>query len=302
MKYAIAIDIGGSGIKYAVIDSGGNMHVESLKPIRSGRVLPTLKGIIGELMDFSHMHAKEISGIGIGVPSVVDNGKVLYANNLPEIDNLQLDVVLEEFQLPVFVDNDANLMGLGEVRYGTAEDISDAVFITVGTGIGGALILNGQLYGGYKNRGTELGFIILDAQAEDCGMKGSFEAKASITALINDYKSLFADNPAALPEYVDGKYIVAKYLEKEDHATTAMNRHFHYMAAGIASLVNIFAPQKVIIGGGISEAGSFYCDSIKKLVPNMAMKETCEYTSIESASLGNKAGCLGAAAMVFTRC
>lgn len=299
MKYAIAADIGGSGIKYAVIDSRGNILFESLKPILPGRVLLTLKGIIGELMDFSHMHAKGICGIGIGVPSVVDNGKVLFANNLPEIDNLQLDEVLEEFQLPVFVDNDANLMGLGEVRYGTADDISDAVFITVGTGIGGALILNGQLYGGYKNRGTELGFIILDAHADDCGMKGSFEAKASITALINDYRSL---NPAALPGDVDGKYIVAKYLEKEAHATTAMNRHFHYMAAGIASLVNIFAPQKVIIGGGISEAGSFYCDSIKKLVPHMAMKETCEYTSIEPASLGNKAGCLGAAAMVFSRC
>lgn len=306
MQNAIAIDIGGTTIKYALINNSGTIHYESSAATTSDNgeaiVIPTLKKIIRELLQHAGEQRMHIAGIGIGVPSVVDNGMVLFANNLMELNNHHLDAIIQqEFNLPVFVDNDANLMGLGEVKYGAAANISDAVFLTIGTGIGGALILNGKLYGGYRNRGTELGFIILDAHTDDCGMKGSFEAKASVTALINDYKSILTERNVSLNENIDGKYIVTKYLQQEGAAITAMNRHFHYMAAGIASLINVFAPQKVIIGGGISEAGSFYCDNIRKQVKQMVMQETSEFTEIELASLGNKAGCLGAAAMVFEK-
>ena len=113
------------------------------------------------MTDYARSRDWGIYGIGIGVPSVVDKGVVLFANNLPELDNQQLDLALAEFNLPVFIDNDANLMGLGEVIYGAAKGLSDIVFLTVGTGIGGALFLNGRLYGGYRNRGTELGHLII---------------------------------------------------------------------------------------------------------------------------------------------
>lgn len=306
MEYAIAIDIGGTNIKYAIVDQNGLIHFESLKPVKSASgdlsIMSLLKATIRDVLNYSGENHLAIKGIGIGVPSVVDNGVVLFANNLPELDNINVRAVIEEeFGLPVFVDNDANLMGLGEVKYGTAGNNSDAVFLTVGTGIGGALILNGQLYGGYRNRGTELGFIIVDTNksADTCGTEGSLEAKASITALINDYQKLLAENNQHSNATIDGKYIIAKYRENEPCAIAAMNNHFYYMAVGIASLINVFAPQKVIIGGGISEAGDFYCEKISALVSKMAMKETSEFTRIELASLGNKAGFLGAAALIF---
>ncbi len=308
MRYALSMDIGGTNIKYAIVDENGYIFFESLKSIKpednDSALLAHIKHMIAECFEIARVNEIEIVGIGIGVPSVVDSGVVLFANNLPELDNQQLDVIISDhFGVPVFVENDANLMGLGEVRYGAARNVSDAVFITIGTGIGGALILNGKLYGGYKNRGTELGHIVIDwnGKACTCGGKGCFEAYASMTALIQEYKNLLPENSLPGTEKVDGKYIVSKFLENEEIAAVAMNNHFQYMAAGITGFINVFAPQKVIIGGGISEAGDFYLKSIAILVDKMVMKETSQFTTIELASLGNKAGFLGAAALVFNQ-
>ena len=162
MKYAIALDIGGTSIKYTLVNQNGDILYESSETTQSKEnprpLSDTIKSIVRKMTDYARSRDWGIYGIGIGVPSVVDNGVVLFANNLPELDNQQLDLALAEFNLPVFIDNDANLMGLGEVIYGAAKGLSDIVFLTVGTGIGGALFLNGRLYGGYRNRGTELNY------------------------------------------------------------------------------------------------------------------------------------------------
>lgn len=307
MKHAVALDIGGTSIKYALVAESGKIVYESAKPAKSTDVgyalTDQLKIIIGEVINFASSANLGVCGIGIGVPSVIDNGVVLFANNLPELDNKNLrDIIHEHFPIPVFVDNDANMMGLGEVRYGFAHNISDAVFLTIGTGIGGALILNGKLYGGYHNRGTELGHIIVNCNGNacSCGAKGCLEAHASVNALIEEYKSLLHRDKQYENTQIEGKYIVSQYLNKEKIAVVAMENHFHYLAVGVISLINVFAPQKVIIGGGISESGDFYIKKIRSLVEKQVMKETSCYTTIERASLGNKAGFLGAAAMVFS--
>ena len=152
MKYAIALDIGGTSIKYTLVNQNGDILYESSETTQSKEnprpLSDTIKSIVRKMTDYARSRDWGIYGIGIGVPSVVDKGVVLFANNLPELDNQQLDLALAEFNLPVFIDNDANLMGLGEVIYGAAKGLSDIVFLTVGTGIGGALFLNGRLYGG----------------------------------------------------------------------------------------------------------------------------------------------------------
>jgi len=307
MKNAIAIDIGGTNIKYALVDETGKISLESVcssKSDESNTTLEQLKAAIKELLAYASHNNLEVAGIGIGVPSVVDDGLVLFANNLKEIDNINLkDVIGEEFNIPVFVDNDANLMGLGETRYGKAKDVTDVVFLTIGTGIGGTLIINGRLWGGYRNRGTELGHIIIncDGKSCSCGASGCLEAYASVTALIEDYKELLSNNNIIIsPDtIIDGRYIVSQYMKNEEYAVEAMNAHFKYMAAGIAGMINIFAPQKVILGGGITESGDFYIENISRLTMQQVMKETSCYVSIEAASLGNKAGFYGAAALVF---
>ena len=305
MKNAIAIDIGGTNIKYALVDESGEILFESLCPTTgTDGAVEQLKKAVKEMLDYAAGNNLEISGIGIGVPSVVDDGVVLFANNLKEIDNKNLKEIIGEcFNIPVFVDNDANLMGLGESRFGNAKDASDVVFMTIGTGIGGTLIINGQLWGGYRNRGTELGHSIIrfDGKECSCGASGCLEAYASVTALIGDYKEKLSENNIhiAPDTVIDGKYIVSQYLKEETFAVEVMNNHFKYMATGLVGIINFFAPQKVILGGGITESGNFYIENITRLTMQQAMKEASEFVSIEAASLGNKAGFLGAAALVF---
>ena len=307
MKNAIAIDIGGTNIKYALVDENGKILFESICPTISSETdgaIEQLKRAVKEMLDYAASNKLEVSGIGIGVPSVVDDGVVLFANNLKEIDNKNLKEIIGEcFNIPVFVDNDANLMGLGESRYGKAKDASDVVFLTIGTGIGGTLIINGQLWGGYRNRGTELGHSIIkfDGKKCSCGAAGCLEAYASVTALIEDYKKVLSKNNITVVSdaIIDGKYIVCQYLKNEEYAIEVMNNHFRYLAAGLVGIINFFAPQKVILGGGITESGDFYIENITRLTMQQVMKETSSYVSIEAASLGNKAGFLGAAALVF---
>jgi glucokinase len=306
-KYAISIDLGGTYIKYALIRNDGSTIIDSkiLTEAEKGRehVIGLLKQIISEVKLISDAKNYSIAGVGLGTPGIIDNGLILGgAENLPEWDSLPLAGILNKIiDVPVLIENDANLMGLGEYTFGLENPESDIIFITVGTGIGGAMILNGKLYGGYRNRGAELGHIRLSNNGEkcSCGTHGCFEAHASVTALIRDYKYLLTRANKKIPPQVDGKYIVNRYLNNEKEAGEAFNIHFDYMAAGLASLVNIFSPQRIVIGGGISEAEDFYINEIEKRTKALAMKETQVFTRISKAKLGNKAGTLGAAALVF---
>ncbi|TKG96311.1 ROK family protein [Puteibacter caeruleilacunae] len=307
MKYAIGIDLGGTQIKFALVADDGSI-------IRSGitdteaqgtrdMLINKLENCAREVLLWASEEGVEVDGIGIGTPGVIDNGLVLGgAENLPDWESLPLGGMLSRrLEYPVYVDNDANLMGLAEVRYGSAAGTQDAIFLTIGTGVGGAMVLNGELYGGHRNRGAELGHIIIDSNGEECscGAIGCLEAHGSTSALVRDYKSFLKKSQSKTEDKINGKYIIQKYHEHEGAAVQAMNRHFDYLAQGIASFINVFSPQKVIIGGGISEAGEFYVENIRKRVTKQVMKETSIFTQIERAQLGNKAGFLGAAALVF---
>jgi len=309
MDYAIGIDLGGTFIKYALVDNKGKIIFESIKATQANSnrdtVVSNIKKCISETLDICNEKNIIIKGIGIGTPGIIDNGLVLGgAENLPEWQSFPLGgIISQDFNYPIFIDNDANLMGLAEVRFGSAKGTSDAIFLTIGTGVGGALVLNGKLYGGHRNRGAEIGHICLNAKGHECscGTRGCLEAHASTTALIRDYRNLLLTKENKNTTDIDGKYIIEKYLAKEDVAIEAMNIHFDCLGTGIASLINIFSPQKVIIGGGISEAGDFYIENINKRALSIAMKETSVFTKIEKAKLGNSAGFLGAAALVFDK-
>jgi glucokinase len=303
MMNAIGIDIGGTNIKYALVSEQGEILFESIRKTESDpvvfRVLENIKKSIHEIIGFAEKNNLPIAGIGVGAPGIIDHGLVTAClGNLPELEGMPLGQLLNDhFSLPVKVDNDASLMGLAELRFGAAKGLTDVIFLTIGTGIGGAMVLNGSLYGGYQNRGGEFGHIHVASNGRKCtcGAVGCMEAMASVTALIEEYKSL-------LPEFArepDGKEIVAQYQLNQEAALIAMNRHFDYLGTGIAGLINVFSPQKIIIGGGITEAGSFYTDQIRKNSLGKAMKETSGQTTIEAAMLGNKAGFLGAAALIF---
>lgn len=301
--YAIGIDLGGTFVKYTLVSNSGEILFEGKLPIGGDATredtLGAIQEAIQQVVNEATKEGIELKGIGIGTPGIVDDGIVLGgADNLDRWENLDLGTIYsEKFGMPVFVDNDANVMGLGETAFGAAKDCSDVIFITVGTGIGGAIVINSQLYGGYKNRGGELGHLTIQHDGIDCscGGRGCLEAYASTSALIQQY----ADKTGKDIKGIDGYYIIKKFKENEPEAVACLKAHTDYLGHGIAGFINTFAPQKVVIGGGISEAGQFYIDMIKDSAFRYAMPDCSTNTDIVAASLGNNAGCLGAASLVF---
>ena len=298
MLYAIGIDIGGTNIKYGLADPSGNILYESIRPTHQPgtTVYENILDIITEVGKASNIVPE---AIGIGVPAIIEDGIVTGCfTNLPDLEGMPLAARLSEATgARIAVGNDGSLMGLAEWRFGAALGSTDAIFLTIGTGIGGAMVINGELYSGYRNRGAELGHIIVESQGNPCGCggRGCLEAHASVKVLIADYKNL-----ANQSGIITGNTIVSKYLDGEQPAVQALNRHFDYLAVGLAGLINIFSPQLVVIGGGISESGDFYIDAIRERTMQRAMKETSVNTVIKAARLGNKAGFLGAAALAFS--
>jgi len=307
MTKAIGIDLGATEIKYALVEKNGNVLFESSMPteVSAGRdrVLKNLKKVAREALQFALVNEHEVAGVGIGTPGTIDGGLILGgAENFYEWKDLPLGGILgRHLNLPVFVENNENLVGLAEVRYGNGKGDKDVILLTVGASIGGVMILNGNLYGGHRNRGGELAHVIVDVNGEKCfcGETGCLQAHGSVMALIRDYKKLSNIKKAPKHKIIDGSYIVKKYLEKDPAAMKAMNRHFNYLAIGVASFINIFSPQKVIIGGDLAESGKFYIDNIRDRALRIAMKETSVFTKIMRASLGNSAGFLGAASLVI---
>lgn len=309
-KLAIGIDLGGTSLKYALIGQSGMFLFEGKLPSKADEsaeaVIGQILKAIGEVRTFASSQRLSIAGIGIGTPGIIsrDNRTVLGgAENIKGWENLPLaDRIEAETGLPVHVGNDANLMGLGETLFGAGKGASDVVFITVGTGIGGAVVIDGKLFNGFANRGTELGHVPLIANGEPCacGSVGCLEHYASTAALIRRFKERATKAGRSLPADVNGEVIVRLYKEGDALAVESMDEHCDFLGHGIGGFINIFSPQRVVIGGGLSEAGEFYINKVAERAFSYAIPDCAKNTRVMAATLGNKAGCLGAAAFVFS--
>lgn len=307
-RYAIGIDLGGTSVKYAVVASSGEVLFNGQLPAfaQDGpeAVLEQLLGGITACREYAAGEGMELAGIGIGTPGVVSaDGRTVLggAENIVGWENIPLaDRVEAVTGLKVVASNDANVMALGETLFGAAKGATDVVFVTVGTGIGCGLLIGGHLYRGYRNRGMEMGHITVksDGEACACGGAGCLEHYASTSALVRRFCELSGNGKDS---DVDGKDVVFFYKEGNPAAVQAMEEHWNYLSHGIASMVNLFAPQRVVVGGGISEAGEFYLDKLREGVRRQAMEVCGGDTEIVAAVLGNRAGCLGAAGLVLDK-
>ena len=247
-----------------------------------------------------------IEGIGIGTPGIVDETNRIVlggAENIKGWENLNLaDRIEAETHLPVQMGNDANLMGLGETMYGAGQGARNVVFLTVGTGIG-AVVIDGKLFNGFANRGTELGHVPLIANGEPCacGSIGCLEHYASTSALVRRFSKRAAETGRSFSgEEINGELIVRLYKEGDKLATECLDEHCDFLGHGIAGFINIFSPQRIVIGGGLSEAGDFYIQKVSERAHRYVMADCAVNTRIMAASLGNKAGSIGAASLVFS--
>lgn len=309
-EYAIGIDLGGTSVKYALIDNEGVFHFQGKLPsnahISADAVITQLVTAIQEVQAAAQQLNVEVKGIGIGTPGIVDNTNRIVlggAENIKGWENLPLADRIEAIvKLPVMLGNDANLMGLGETMYGAGKGDTHVVFLTVGTGIGGAVVIDGKLFNGFANRGTELGHVPLIANGEpcNCGAVGCLEHYASTSALVRQFAQRAKAAGLSYPdEEINGELIVRLYKEGNPVAVESLEQHCDYLGHGIAGFINIFSPQKIVIGGGLSEAGDFYIQKIRERAHRYAMADCAVNTVIMAAALGNKAGSLGAASLFF---
>lgn len=308
-EVAIGIDLGGTSVKYALISKEGDFLFQERLPshadISAGDVVAQLVKAINRAKVFSAKREWTMAGIGIGTPGIVDDtNRVVIggAENIAGWENLPLsDIIEKETGLNTLLGNDANVMGLAEARYGAAKGDTHVVFLTVGTGIGGAVIIDGKLFNGFANRGTELGHVPLIANGESCscGSVGCLETYASASALVRKFSKLNQGTGRSFNREINGELIVDLYHEGDEIATSCLNAHCSYLGRGIAGFINIFSPQKIVIGGGLSEAGEFYIEKVRREAFKYAMSDTLVNTEIVAAKLGNSAGCLGAASLIF---
>lgn len=287
---AIAIDLGGTAIKYGIITQAGD--------IRWNRVAATPTGsrtaVVARLIECAREARAADPGaicIGIGTPGLIDTDRGYVkggAFQLPDWAEFPLaEWIAEQTGLPVFADNDANLMGLGEFRFGLEASLQTGIFFTIGTGIGGAIVLNGALYRGHFFAGAELGCFPFTWE----GKQGYWEDFASAAALVAWYKirSGAPDSPE-----INGEFIFRQAAQGDQAALDAISNHTRALGQGIGGYINIFNPEKIIIGGGLSESGPAYLEAIKKEALKWALPDCSRGVEIRAAALGNKAGLLGA--------
>lgn len=308
MRYAIGIDLGGTFIKYAVLSEQGDFVCNGKLPSEANQspqaVTAQLIRAVQICQEYAQTAGLSLSGVGIGTPGIVDAAQRTVlggAENIQGWENISLaDEIEAATSLSTRVNNDANLMGLGETRYGAAQGCSDVVFLTIGTGIGGAVIIGGKLFGGYANRGTEIGHIPLIADGETCacGSVGCLEHYASAAALVRRFTERCEKAHLSYSQ-IDGELIMSLAKQEDPLAVETLREHCSWLGRGIAGLINIFSPQKIVLGGGLSEAGEYYISRVRQEAFRHAIPACSVNTEIVQACLGNRAGSLGAAGLIF---
>lgn len=305
----IGIDLGGTNIAVGVVSENGEILIQDSVPTNSER--PTTE-IVKDMAELSKsLIAKlgkseaDIKAVGIGCPGTIDfdKGEVVYSNNI-KMEHFPL---AEEFRklldLPVKVDNDANCAAMGEYIV-NGNGAKNFMLITLGTGVGGGLIINGEMFRGFNGAATEAGHMTLVSGGEmcTCGKAGCWEAYASVTALIRQTKTAMEENPNSLMNELakkDGKVSGRTAFEAakagDEAAKAVVSQYAKYVADGIVSMENILQPEIIAIGGGISREGEYLLEPVKKYVSENGYNKFMPKTKIVTAKLFNDAGIIGAA-------
>lgn len=316
MGKRIGIDVGGTNVKIALVDKSGKIIYSNSVPTYAKMgyeyTVNNIKQAIKDLMKETNTTTKDIDGIGFDFPGQVDykTGVVKLAPNIPGWVNVPIaQMIEEEFHIPTRIDNDVRCAALGEMKFGAGQGCENFVCITVGTGIGSGLVINGQLVRGASNAAGEIGHIKLqmkDGLICGCGDTGCLEAYASgpsIVAMAQDYikggKSTKFREMAAAEGGEITPYMVAKAAEAGDPVAKRIFAIVgEYIGIGLTSVINLLNPEKVIIGGGVAEAGDLLLNPIRKTIKERAMVVAGSAVEIVPAQLGNSAGVIGASMLI----
>lgn len=313
MKYYVGIDLGGTNIVASVVDEDFRILSQTSAKTRGfelpfAQVVKNIAATAREAVAAAGMEMKDISSVGMGTPSLVNpkTRLLVHANNMGWRNVPLLDTLQREFECPLYIRNDADCAALGETLAGAARNYKDALMITLGTGVGGGMIIDKKIFGGCDGMGAEFGHtkLILGGVLCTCGQYGCLESYGSATGLIRQTKEAMEDDPTsrmhALVEgdiaNVDGRTAFEAAKLGDETAQRVVDQYITYVAGGLSSFIPIFRPEVIILGGGVASQGDFLLSPL-----NEKLYE-CTYGATEigiprviAAELGNNAGIIGAA-------
>lgn len=310
----LGVDLGGTNIVVGVVDEQYNIRAKARCKTRAERpaeeVLGDIARLCREAVGQAGLAMADVAGAGIGCPGTCNThtGVVEYANNL-DFNNVPVVARMNELLgIPVYINNDANAAALGEALAGAAKGANSCVCITLGTGVGGGVIIDGKIYDGCNYAGAELGHTVIQMDGEPCtcGRNGCWEAYASATALVRQTKEAMSKHrDSAMWKMVNGDINRVSGLTAFDGmragdavATAVVKKYIDYVACGVIDMINIFQPDIVCIGGGISHEGETLLAPLReKIVAERYSKFCKRQTEIVAAVLGNDAGVIGAACL-----
>ena len=313
----IGIDVGGTTIKGAAVTSEGKMYKTFTVPVskyeKGVEVMERLAQAVNDYIATYKDEIGTIEGIGMGIPGVIDSkkGVVCASANLPLWTDLKVKEIIEKLTgLPVKVSNDANAAALGEVRFGAGDNCETAIMLTLGTGVGCGVVLNGQLFEGNEGKGAELGHstLILGGRKCGCGRKGCFEAYASASGLIYDTEQMIEKHPESKMKKiaiqfgkVNGRVAFKAAREYEDPwAIKVVDQYISYLGEGLLNICNIFRPNLIILSGGVANEGDYLIERVQEYIKerDYGYKNSPEVKVVQG-KLGYDSGKIGAAALFF---
>ncbi|MDR0396114.1 MAG: ROK family protein [Oscillospiraceae bacterium] len=305
----IGIDLGATNIAVGVVTDEGKILHKAESPTLASRpwrpVVDDMISLSRRALDEAGFKADDLRSIGVGVPGTAIGGMVVFCTNLGWHDVPLERVFREAIDKPLYIDNDANVAGLAEAMAGVSAGVPNSVFLTLGTGLGGGIIINKKIYTGAHGVGGELGHLTFVADGEmcTCGKRGCLERYASATGMIRLGGEAIRTHPhSALaieaeqnPSNLTAKMIVDHAKDGDPTAMMVFDQYTHYLAQGINSIISFIDPDMIVLGGGVSKAGAFLLDAVRLALKNYIFFRTLPYADIELATLGNDAGIIGAA-------
>jgi glucokinase len=311
-RRTIGVDMGGTKLLVGVVDTELAVHYRAQRTL-TGLDQSGVLDVAVEAVEEARAEAGgEIAAVGFGIPCLMDQrtGRGVIAVNLPLADIPFADIMAERLDMPVFVDNDANVAAIAEHRAGAARGANEVVLLTIGTGIGGGLILRGQPYRGAIGAAAELGHVVIDMDGPpcqgNCPNHGCVESLASGTALAREALRLAGERPdsglgRALAEgrELAGPLVTELAHDGDAAALEVLDLIGSNLGVAIASFVNIFNPEVVVIGGGVIAAGELLLEPARRTVAARALPPSRDEVRIVAAQFGVEAGMVGAAALAF---
>ena len=309
--YYIGLDVGGTTFKAGVVTEDGRIVHKDAMPTGIERpyqeIIADMAALCKKVAADAGIEMSEIKSIGVGVPGLFDNktGMIPFCTNLGWHDIPFVAEMKKHLDTPVYGDNDATVAGLAESVAGVSAGIRDSVFLTLGTGVGGGIIIDGKPYSGAHGCGSEIGHMMIKMGGElcTCGNYGCFERYASATAIIREARKAIVEYPESSmlaacggdPEKLNAKIVIDAAKAGDAAAKAVFGGYVQALAVGIINIINMLDPEVIVLGGGVSAAGEFLLDAVREAVKPMVFFKTMPYARIELAQLGNDAGIIGAA-------